>query len=342
MNSPSTSPSGSSVSEAEAFLAAHPDIEAVDIVLHDSNGIGRGKIIRRSELLSVYESGRFMPMSILALDICGEDVHETGLIWDQGDGDLRAWPVPGTLTAMHGTRPPRAEVLLSLYSLDGAPMSSDPRHALQSQVDALAAEKRYPAAAFELEFVLVANDRDVDGRLRPADAVLDGRMSNKTEVYSVDHLHGMEPLFSDVYAGAALAGIEAETVISEYAPGQYVRRRQGLPNLGPNLVYPEQVEGPGVLAPEGEILDPGSSILQDFVLELGNVFLPPVVGAAADPQLHQHLGPGLRAAPGGIERDDAPRHQVLALEILGDPGRRPWLLSPERSGQKARSQKENE
>jgi glutamine synthetase len=221
MNSPSTSPSGSIVAEAESFLAAHPDIEAVDIVLHDSNGIGRGKIIRRSELLPVYESGRFMPMSILALDICGEDVHETGLIWDQGDGDLRAWPVPGTLTAMHGTRPPRAEVLLSLYSLDGAPMSSDPRHALQSQVDALAAEKRYPAAAFELEFFLVANDRDVDGRLRPADAVLDGRMSNKTEVYSVDHLHGMEPLFSDVYAGAALAGIEAETVISEYAPGQY-------------------------------------------------------------------------------------------------------------------------
>ena len=30
--------------------------------------------------------------------------------------------------------------------------------------------------------------------------------SGKTEVYSVDHLHGMEPLFSDIYAAAQAAG----------------------------------------------------------------------------------------------------------------------------------------
>ena len=89
-----TSPSGSNPAEAEAFLAAHPEIEAFDIILHDANGIGRGKIIRRHELLSFYNNGRHLPISILGLDICGEDVHETGLIWDQGDGDLRAWPIP--------------------------------------------------------------------------------------------------------------------------------------------------------------------------------------------------------------------------------------------------------
>lgn len=221
MNTVTASPSGSTVAEAEAFLAAHPGIEAFDIVLHDSNGIGRGKIIRRHELLPAFTSGRLMPMSILGLDICGEDVHETGLIWDQGDGDLCAWPIPATLTAMHGTNPPRGELLLSLYTLHGERMPSDPRHALQAQVDALAADGLYPAAAFELEFFLVANERATDGTLLPAAAVLDGRSSNKTEVYSVDHLHGMEPLFSDIYAGAALAGINAETMISEYAPGQY-------------------------------------------------------------------------------------------------------------------------
>jgi glutamine synthetase len=57
--------------------------------------------------------------------------------------------------------------------------------------------------------------------VQPANAVLDGRRSGKTEVYSVDHLHGMEPLFSDIYAAARAQGIPAETVISEYAPGQY-------------------------------------------------------------------------------------------------------------------------
>ena len=216
-----TCPSGATLAEAEAFLAAHPEIEAVDIVLHDSNGIGRGKIIRRHELPSLYTSGRHMPISILGLDICGEDVHETGLIWDQGDGDLRAWPIPGTLKPLHNTNPPRAEVFLSLYELDGRPMTSDPRHALQRQVDAFAKRGLKPAGAFELEFFLLAKDRGPEGQVRPAADVLDGRESRKTEVYSVDHLHGMLPLFSDIYKGAERAGITAETMISEYAPGQY-------------------------------------------------------------------------------------------------------------------------
>ena len=215
------SPSGSSPAEAEAFLALHPDIEAIDIVLHDANGIGRGKIIRRHELMPFYSSGRHLPISILGLDICGEDVHETGLIWDQGDGDLRAWPIPGTLKALHNTNPPRAEVFMSMYTLDGVPMTSDPRHALARQLAAMESEGLHPAGAFELEFFLLANDRDGNGRVQPARAVLDGRASTKTEVYSVDHLHGMQPLFSDIYRGAEKAGVRAETMISEYAPGQY-------------------------------------------------------------------------------------------------------------------------
>jgi glutamine synthetase len=215
------SPSGSSRAEAEAFLDAHPGIEAVDIILTDANGIGRGKIIRRHELLALYDNGRHLPVSILGLDITGEDVHDTGLIWDEGDGDRRAWPVPGTLALLHGTNPPRAQVLLTMHELDGAPMSSDPRHALVRQVEALAAMGLHPAGAFELEFFLLDKDRDSDGRVQPARAVTDGRMSRKTEVYSVDTLIGMEPLFSDIYAAARLEGLPAETVISEYAPGQY-------------------------------------------------------------------------------------------------------------------------
>ena len=215
------SPSGSTMAEAEAFLAAHPEIEAFDIVLHDANGIGRGKIIRRHELASFYKGGRHLPISILGLDICGEDVHETGLIWDEGDGDRRAWPIPGTLRPIHGSKPPRGEVLMEVYELDGTPMLFDPRHALRRQVDALATEGLRPAGAFELEFFLLENQRGPDGKMVPARDVLDGRANRKTDVYSVDQLHGMLPLFNDIYADAALAGIKAETLISEFAPGQY-------------------------------------------------------------------------------------------------------------------------
>jgi len=169
----------------------------------------------------MFKSGRHLPISILGLDICGEDVHETGLIWDEGDGDRRAWPIPGTLRPIHASNPARGEVLMCVYELDGTPMSSDPRHALQRQVDAMAAEGLHPAGAFELEFFLLANERGPDGKMVPARDVLDGRRNSKTDVYSVDQLHGMLPLFNDVYADAKLAGIKAETLISEFAPGQY-------------------------------------------------------------------------------------------------------------------------
>lgn len=220
-NAVATSPSGSTPAEAKAFLDAHPEIEAFDIVLTDANGIGRGKIVRRHELLGIFENGRHLPISILGLDITGEDVHETGLVWDTGDGDLRAWPIPATLAPLYGTNPARGQVLMSMYHLDGQPMTSDPRLVLARQVELLAARGLHPAGAFELEFFLLSNDRDADGKVQPARAVLDGRRSAKTEVYSVDHLHGMEPLFSDIYAAAKAQGIPAETVISEYAPGQY-------------------------------------------------------------------------------------------------------------------------
>jgi glutamine synthetase len=215
------SPTGSTVQEARDFLENNPDIEAIDIILTDTNGIGRGKIIRRHELIPFYENGRHLPISILGLDITGEDVHETGLVWDSGDGDMRAWPIAGTLIPLSHTSPKRGQVLMSMFHLDDTPMSSDPRLALKRQVDSLAEKGLYPAGAFELEFFLLSNTRDEYGNVVPARAVLDGRKSGKTEVYSVDHLLGMEPLFSDIYKAASEANIPAETLISEYAPGQY-------------------------------------------------------------------------------------------------------------------------
>lgn len=295
-----TSPSGSTLVEVEDFLAAHPAIESFDIVLHDANGIGRGKIIRRHELLSMFKSGRHLPISILGLDICGEDVHETGLIWDQGDADRRAWPIPGTLRAIHGSNPPRGEVLMSVYNLDDTPMPEDPRHALQRQVDALAAEGLHPAGAFELEFFLLDNTRDANGKMVPARDVLDGRRNSKTAVYSVDQLHGMLPLFNDIYADAALAGIKAETLISEFAPGQYeltLHYRDNVMQAADDLLRLKRIVRSharlhGITAcfmakPNEDYAGSGMHFHVSLQDDNGkNVFIEPVEGAYSDTILH--------------------------------------------------------
>lgn len=214
-------PAQVSVGEAVSFLDRFPDVEAVDLILYDGNGVGRGKIIRRSELVHVFEQGVSLPASILGQEVCGEDVDATGLVWDRGDGDMRAWPVSGTLKIVHGSTPLRGEMLISLYDLDGSPMPSDPRHVLERQIKRLADRGLRASAAFELEFFLLDNERDGNGAVRPAKDVLDGRSTTATDVYSMEKLQGMLPLFNEIYAAAEAAGIPIENMISEYAPGQY-------------------------------------------------------------------------------------------------------------------------
>ena len=214
-------PAKVSVGEAVSFLDRFPDVEAVDLILYDGNGVGRGKIVRRSELVHVFEQGVSLPASILGQEVCGEDVDATGLVWDRGDGDMRAWPVSGTLKIVHGSTPLRGEMLISLYDLDGSPMPSDPRHVLERQIKRLADRGLRASAAFELEFFLLDNERDGNGAVRPANDVLDGRSTTATDVYSMEKLQGMLPLFNEIYAAAEAAGIPIENMISEYAPGQY-------------------------------------------------------------------------------------------------------------------------
>ncbi len=44
--------------EAREFLAAHPEVRSIELFLIDANGVPRGKLLHRDELLAVYESGR--------------------------------------------------------------------------------------------------------------------------------------------------------------------------------------------------------------------------------------------------------------------------------------------
>ncbi|MDR6353644.1 glutamine synthetase [Pseudomonas psychrotolerans] len=68
--------------EARNFLAAHPEVRSIELLLIDANGVPRGKLLHRDELLAIYEQGRPLPSSILALTLQGEDVESTGLVWD--------------------------------------------------------------------------------------------------------------------------------------------------------------------------------------------------------------------------------------------------------------------
>jgi glutamine synthetase len=219
MTDPAKKATHVALEEARAFLGAHPDIEAVQLVLTDACGVGRGKNIAREELETLYTTGRNVAGSILGLDVTGEDVEGTGLVWEVGDADQCCRPVAGTLCRAPWLKRPTAQVLGSLYELDGRPAKADPRHVLARVVERLRARGRTPVIAVELEFYLL--QRGDDGRMQPAAGLLSGERRGRIDAYGLGRLDDMSPLFDDLYAAARSQGLPVRTLMSEYAPGQF-------------------------------------------------------------------------------------------------------------------------
>lgn len=205
---------------ARAFLAANPDIEMIELFILDANGVPRGKLLHREELLAVYESGRPLPSTILGLTLHGEDVENSGLVWDVGDIDCRAYPLVGSLVRLPWRQIPTAAVQVSMHPEEGMPAAiADPRHVLLQVIEALKADGYHPVMACELEFYLLDQQCDSQGRPQPAlDA--DGGRPRSTQVYGLRELEQIEPFLADLYAACKAQGIPARTAISEYAPGQ--------------------------------------------------------------------------------------------------------------------------
>jgi glutamine synthetase len=206
------------VAEALEFLQRHPEVEAVQLLITDLGGVARGKSIAREELEALYRDGRNVAGSILGLDVRGEDVEETGLVWSVGDADKQCWPVPGTLKPAPWLARPGAQLLMTMFETDGTPAAADPRHALARVVDRLTADGLRPVVAVELEFYLVEPE---GAGIRPATGLMTGEPSERHDAYGLGKLDEMSPIFDDIYRSARRQGLPVRTSMSEYAPGQF-------------------------------------------------------------------------------------------------------------------------
>lgn len=118
MKNPAIMPASLTPEDLLALQQA-PDCELVDLILPDMNGLLRGKRITRSALEKVYADGICLPMSLIATDITGNTVEETGLGYDIGDEDRICRPVPGTLRPVPWSPRPMAQLLLSMEDANG-------------------------------------------------------------------------------------------------------------------------------------------------------------------------------------------------------------------------------
>lgn len=206
--------------EAQDFLEQHPDIDLFELYILDANGMPRGKLLHREELLTVFKTGRPLPSTIMGLSILGEDVEDSGLVWDVGDVDCLAFPLAGSLVPLPWRKMPTAAVQVSMHPQKGLPAAvADPRHLLVELINRLNKLGYYPIMACELEFYLLDPKTPKKGLPQLA-AESSGRIPDDTQVYGLRELEVLEPFLADLYSACKTQNIPARTVISEYAPGQ--------------------------------------------------------------------------------------------------------------------------
>lgn len=207
--------------EAKSFLDANPDINHIAMIFTDLCGVARGKLLTRDELIPAFKNGRYFPGSMMSIDVTGRDVVETGLVWDDGDGDRLCWPAPGTLNRVPWLPDAQAQYLATIHELDGTPSIAEPRQTLARMVDRFQKTTGLtPVAAVELEFYLMDRDSALAGRPKAPKSLTNGAHTNQIQCYLLQDLEDFGPFFRDMYAGARMQGLPAEAVISEYAPGQ--------------------------------------------------------------------------------------------------------------------------
>ncbi|MEL7100371.1 MAG: glutamine synthetase family protein [Pseudomonadota bacterium] len=192
-------------------------IRALRAAASDLNGVARGKRLPPAFADKIEAGAVRFPLSVLNLDICGDDIEDSPLVLASGDRDGVLKPTGRGLVPMPWLDTPTALAPLWMFHEDGAPYAGDPRHALASVLARFSARGLTPVVATEMEFFLV-DDRD--GVQVPA-SPRSGKRRPGGQILSLSQLDAFDAFFTDLYDGCAAMGIPAGTAISESGFGQF-------------------------------------------------------------------------------------------------------------------------
>lgn len=200
------------------WLAAHPDVKALRVATVDLNGIARGKRLPIGHADKALAGGIRMPFSIQNVDVWGEDIANSPLVFETGDSDGVMLPTDRGLVAMDWFETPSALLPLWMYDENGAPFAGDPRHALRAVLERYKARGLTPVVATEMEFYLLDGKADAP---TPPRSPLTGKRLALMDVMALSGLDEFDGFFTDLYAACAAMGIPADAAIAEGGLGQF-------------------------------------------------------------------------------------------------------------------------
>ncbi|WP_299604113.1 glutamine synthetase family protein [uncultured Tateyamaria sp.] len=200
------------------WLVDNPEIRAIRVAAADLNGVARGKRMPVRFANKVTESGTRFPMSVLNLDIWGEDIEDSPLVMETGDRDGVLRPTERGFVPMPWLNTPTGLLPIWMFHEDGQPFMGDPRHALAAVQNRFAAKGLTPVVAIELEFFLID---DTGSRLRVPPSPRSGKRRVAGEILSMRTLDAFDDFFTELYDACEAMDIPADTAISESGLGQF-------------------------------------------------------------------------------------------------------------------------
>ncbi len=206
--------------ELKRFQRKYPDTDVMELLIADVQGILRGKRIRSDEFAKVFSDGFCLPGGTVLIDSTGDVVD--GIPWSAGDGDpdVNARIVPGSLAPVPWANNPSAQAMFRFYNRDGDPFFADPRHVLERAAAPLKKMGLSIVMATELEFYLLDANADCPtARMSKVPGV--NRPQPGPQVYHPDDLWDIESFLNDLNETCKAQNIPAGTTTSEFAPGQF-------------------------------------------------------------------------------------------------------------------------
>ncbi|ARE39374.1 glutamine synthetase family protein [Rhodovulum sp. P5] len=200
------------------WLRAHPQVRTIRVAACDLNGQARGKRLPSRFSDRVEEEGTRFPLSVLNLDIWGEDIEGSPLVFDSGDADGVLHPTGRGFVPMPWLDAPTALLPLWMFDEAGQPFDGCPRHALNRVLQAYTARGWTPQVATELEFYLI--DDSEDGIHAPR-SPRSGKRREAAEILSLRTLDAFDAFFTDLYDACEAMDLPADAAISEGGMGQF-------------------------------------------------------------------------------------------------------------------------
>ncbi|MGH1373132.1 MAG: glutamine synthetase family protein [Cellvibrionaceae bacterium] len=205
--------------ELERFLEQHPDIQTVEVLLTDLNGVLRGKWLPIDNIQRLVDGNFKMPLSSVAPDVWGRDVPS--LCQATGDGDGICQPIAGSLKTIPWLKRPTAQLRLRMTEDNGAAWGYDPRVVLETVYQRYRERGLNPVTAPELEFYLFLEQRTPLGAPELPCTRINGNSQIGGQIFNTDAMHEYADLLHDIREACSELGVPLDTIVKELSPGQF-------------------------------------------------------------------------------------------------------------------------